>query len=92
MKRWIVIGTILILTKGSIVHEALAVGNIVPELETSVKSKIARPVHRFHVAVGDHVQAGDPLLDIRADTTPLERTEASASIAGRCPACYPPHR
>lgn len=104
MKRWIVIGTVLIVaaaalfvtrrnglraeqaprsvavTRGTIVQEALAVGNIVPEQEISVKSKIAGLVDRVHVAVGDHVRAGDPLLDIRPDPTPLERTEAQRQL------------
>jgi HlyD family secretion protein len=33
-----------------------------------------------HVAVGDKVSAGDPLIDIRPDPTPLERAEAQRQL------------
>ncbi len=65
-------------TRGTIVQEALAIGNIVPEQEVSVKSKIAGIVAEVHVAVGDRVRKGEPLIDIRPDPTPLERAEARA--------------
>ncbi len=61
---------------GSIAQEALAIGNVVPEQEISVKSKVPGIVSRVHVEVGDMVRAGDPLIDIRPDPTPLERAEA----------------
>ncbi len=63
-------------TRGTVAQEALAVGSIVPEQEISVKSKIPGIVAKVHVAVGDPVKAGDPLIDIRPDPTPLERAEA----------------
>ena len=43
-------------TRGTIVQEALALGNIVPEQEVSVKSKLAGIVAEVHVAVGDRAQ------------------------------------
>jgi len=67
-------------TRGTIVQEALAIGNIVPEQEVSVKSKIAGIVAEVHVAVGDRVEKGDPLMDIRPDPTPLERAEAQRNL------------
>lgn len=63
-------------TRGTVAQEALAVGSIVPEQEISVKSKIPGIVAKVHVAVGDPVRAGDPLIDIRPDPTPIERAEA----------------
>ena len=56
--------------KGNVAQEALALGSIVPEQEISVKSKLPGIVDRVYVAVGDFVQAGDPLLDVRPDPTP----------------------
>jgi HlyD family secretion protein len=67
-------------TRGSIVQEALAIGSIVPEQEVSVKSKISGIVEKVHVAIGDEVRKGDPLVDIRPDPTPLERTEAERAV------------
>jgi HlyD family secretion protein len=68
------------ITRGTIVQEALAIGNIVPEQEVSVKSKIAGIVAEVHVAVGDQVRKGEPLMDIRPDPTPLERAEARRNL------------
>jgi len=67
-------------TRGNVVQEALAIGNIVPEQEISVKSKVPGIVDRLHVAVGDVVRTGDPLIDVRPDPTPLERTEAERGL------------
>jgi HlyD family secretion protein len=67
-------------SRGTIAQEALAVGSIVPEQEISVKSKIPGIVAKVHVAVGDRVRAGDPLIDIRPDPTPLERAEAQRQL------------
>lgn len=104
MKRWIIIGTVLVaiaavlfftrtsrlraeaspqkttVTRGTVVQEALAIGSIVPEQEVSVKSKIPGIVAEVHVAVGDQVRVGDPLIDIRPDPTPLERAEAQRNL------------
>jgi HlyD family secretion protein len=68
------------LKRGSVAQEALAIGNIVPEQEVSVKSKIPGIVADVHVAIGDRVRRGDPLIDIRPDPTPLERTEAQRAL------------
>ena len=67
-------------TKGTVVKEALTIGSIVPEQEISVKSKVAGIVAHTFVHVGDTVEAGDPLLDIRPDPTPLERAEAERRL------------
>lgn len=66
--------------RGTVAQEALAVGSIVPEQEISVKSKIPGIVAKVHVAIGDRVRAGDPLIDIRPDPTPLERAEAQRQL------------
>jgi len=66
--------------RGNVLREALAVGSIVPDQEISVKSKIPGIVAKVHVAVGDQVSQGDPLIDIRPDPTPLERAEAQRQL------------
>jgi HlyD family secretion protein len=62
--------------RGDIVDRALAVGTMVPEVEVSVKSKVSGVVWRRFAELGDYVEAGAPLLEIRPDPTPLELVEA----------------
>ncbi len=67
-------------TKGSIIDKALAVGKIEPKLEISVKSKISGIVSKVFVDVGDHVEVGDPLMDVAPDPTPIEFAEAKRQV------------
>jgi len=62
--------------RGTVVDKALAVGRIEPEVEISVKSQISGVVKRRFADVGDYVQAGAPLLEIKPNPTPLELVEA----------------
>ncbi|MBN2225769.1 MAG: efflux RND transporter periplasmic adaptor subunit [candidate division Zixibacteria bacterium] len=66
--------------KGSIVEKALAVGQIEPRKEISVKSKISGIVKRIHVEIGDIVKIGDPLIDVEPDPTPIEYAEARRQV------------
>ena len=66
--------------RGSIIDKALAVGQIDPKKEISVKSKISGIVKKLYVEIGDPVKAGDPLLDIAPDPTPLEYAEAKRHV------------
>ncbi|HSJ06093.1 MAG TPA: efflux RND transporter periplasmic adaptor subunit [Longimicrobiales bacterium] len=66
--------------RGDIVDRALAVGTIVPDIEVSVKSKVSGVVRRRFAEVGDFVEAGGPLLEIRPDPTPLELVEARRNL------------
>ncbi|HEX7119763.1 MAG TPA: efflux RND transporter periplasmic adaptor subunit [Longimicrobiales bacterium] len=63
-----------------LVDRALAIGTIEPEVEISVKSKVSGVVRRRFAEVGDYVEAGDPLLEIRPDPTPLELVEARRQL------------
>jgi HlyD family secretion protein len=63
-----------------IVEKALAVGAIEPLNEIAVKSKISGVVGRLFVEVGDYVQGGSPLLEVRPDPTPIELAEAKRSV------------
>jgi HlyD family secretion protein len=62
--------------KGTIIDKALAVGTIEPEIEISVKSKVSGVVRHIFVDVGQHVKAGQPLLEVKPDPTPLELADA----------------
>jgi HlyD family secretion protein len=67
-------------TTGAIVEKAVAVGQIQPRQKFQVKSKISGIVRRALVQVGDTVKAGDPLFEIAADPTPLEKTEVNRRV------------
>jgi HlyD family secretion protein len=66
--------------KGDIIDKALAVGTIVPRHEIAVKAKISGIVKKLYMDVGEHVNIGDPLLDIAPDPTPLEYAEAKRQV------------
>jgi len=66
--------------KGEIIDKALAVGQIEPRKQISVKSKVGGIVRKVYVDVGDHVKVGDPLFDIAPDPTPVEFAEAKRQV------------
>jgi HlyD family secretion protein len=63
-------------TKGTIVDKALAVGQLEPRREIQVKSKISGIVKKLHVDISQVVRAGDPLITVAPNPTPLEYAEA----------------
>ncbi len=67
-------------TKGTIVDKALAVGTIEPENEISIKSIVSGVVKNIFADAGTHVKAGDPLLEVRPDPTPLELADAKRQV------------
>jgi HlyD family secretion protein len=67
-------------TKGNIIDKALAVGTIEPENEISVKSKVSGVVNKIFADAGTYVKAGQPLLEVRPDPTPLELADAKRSV------------
>lgn len=66
--------------RGEIVDKALAVGQIEPEVEISVKSKISGVVSQEFAEVGEFVRAGAPLLEIKPTPTPLELVETRRQL------------
>ncbi|HCL00463.1 MAG TPA: efflux RND transporter periplasmic adaptor subunit [Candidatus Marinimicrobia bacterium] len=70
----------IILGKGTIVEEALAIGTITPLNEIQVKSKIPGIVIEKYIEVGDHVNKGDIIVKIKPDPTPRELTEARRGV------------
>jgi HlyD family secretion protein len=67
-------------TRDNIVEKALAVGTIEPENEISIKSKVSGVVRRIFADAGRYVKAGDPLLEVKPDPTPLELAESKRQV------------
>jgi len=55
-------------------------GTIEPENEIAVKSKVMGVVSRIFADVGAYVKAGQPLLEVRPDPTPLELADAKRQV------------
>jgi len=70
----------VVITRGNIVEKALAVGTIEPENEISVKSKVSGVVKRIFADAGTYIKAGDPLLEVRPDPTPIELADAKRQV------------
>ncbi|UCC80071.1 MAG: efflux RND transporter periplasmic adaptor subunit [Candidatus Zixiibacteriota bacterium] len=67
-------------TRDNIVEKALATGQIEPLQEIQVKSKISGIVKTLHVEIGDDVRAGERLITIAPNPTPLEFAEAKRNL------------
>lgn len=67
-------------TRANVVDKALAVGEIVPRQEVQVKSQTSGIVKVLHAEIGDVVKAGDPLLVVSPNPTPLEYAEAKRGL------------
>lgn len=63
-----------------IIDKALAVGSIEPVNEIDIKSKVSGVVGKLFADVGDFVKAGDPLVEVRPDPTPLELVQAKRDL------------
>jgi HlyD family secretion protein len=66
--------------RDNIIDKALAVGTIEPENEISIKSKVSGAVSRIYADAGTFVKAGQPLLEVKPDPTPLELAEAKRNV------------
>ncbi|MBN2414720.1 efflux RND transporter periplasmic adaptor subunit [bacterium] len=69
--------------KKTIIDKALAVGSIEPVNEIAVKSKISGVVGQLFVNVGDYVEKGQPLLEVKPDPTPQELVQAKRNVEMR---------
>lgn len=67
-------------TRDNIIEKALATGQLEPLQEIQVKSKLSGIVRTLHVEVGDDVKAGDRLITIAPNPTPLEFAEAKRNL------------
>jgi HlyD family secretion protein len=70
----------VVVARGTVVEKALAVGEIRPRREVTVKSKISGIAHRRFHEVGETVRTGGPLFEILPDPTPIERTETRREV------------
>ncbi|MDH3297660.1 MAG: efflux RND transporter periplasmic adaptor subunit [Gemmatimonadota bacterium] len=66
--------------RDSIVKKALAVGNIVPDVEIAVKSQVSGVVGSLMVEEGDYVKAGQPLLEVKPNPTPIELADSKRQV------------
>jgi HlyD family secretion protein len=66
--------------KMNVVDKALAVGSIEPLNEIEVKSKVSGVVGKLFVEVGDFVEAGEPLVEVKPDPTPLELAQTKREL------------
>ena len=67
-------------SKENIVDKALAVGSIEPVNEIDIKSKVSGVVGKIFANAGDYVKAGDDLLEVKPDPTPLELAQAKRDV------------
>ena len=74
------LGPVVKVERGDVIEKALAVGSIVPRNEVSIKSKVSGVVKRVFKEPGEKVRAGESMLEIRPDPTPLELAEAKRTI------------
>ncbi|MBM4953700.1 efflux RND transporter periplasmic adaptor subunit [Vibrio parahaemolyticus] len=70
----------LIVEKGTIEKQAVAVGKIVPAHSVSIKSQIDGIVGEIYAKVGEKVKQDQPLIKVRPNPTPQALTDASAEL------------
>lgn len=66
--------------RDSLVQKALAVGNIEPDVEIEVKSQISGVVRRMFIDEGAFVKAGEPLLEVAPNPTPIELADSKRQV------------
>jgi HlyD family secretion protein len=64
----------------TIIDKALAVGSIEPVNEIDIKSKVSGVVGILYADVGDFVKAGQPLVEVKPDPTPLELAQTKRDV------------
>ena len=66
--------------RDSIVKKALAVGNIEPDVEIAVKSQVSGVVGTLMVEEGDYVLAGQPILEVKPNPTPIDLADSKRQV------------
>jgi HlyD family secretion protein len=74
------LGAVVKVERANVVEKALAVGSIVPRNEISVKSKVSGVVQKIHKTPGERVRAGEALIEVQPDPTPLELADAKRRV------------
>ncbi len=67
---------------GSVVREAIAVGQVEPRVEVPVNTTWGGVVTQRFVKLGERVKAQDPLLEVRPQLTDQDRLRARRSLVG----------
>jgi len=65
---------------GEVTEKAIAIGQIVPRQDISIKSKIRGILKKKYVEVGDRVDIGTPLMEVNPDPTPIEYMQAKRKV------------
>jgi len=66
--------------RNEVVEKAIAIGQIVPKQDISVKSKIRGILKKKFADVGDVVKANEPLMEVNPDPTPIEFMRAKRQM------------
>ncbi len=66
--------------RNEVVEKAIAIGQIVPKQDISVKSKIRGILKKKFVDVGDVVKVDAPLMEVNPDPTPIEFMRAKRQM------------
>ena len=67
--------------RGNVIDKVLAIGTIEPEEEISIKSKVSGVVAKIFAEEGEYVRAGQALLELRPDPTPLELAQSKQEVS-----------
>jgi HlyD family secretion protein len=70
----------VVVTRGSVVRVAVAVGQVDPEYETPVNTQLGGFARKVHVALGQKVNAGDPLAEVWPALTERDLLGAERSL------------
>lgn len=74
--------TEVLVQRGSILMDAVAVGSVEAEFEVPVKSSSGGVLTQRFVQLGQKVKKGDPLCEVRPVLTDLQRLRAERSLLG----------
>jgi len=66
--------------RNEVIEKAIAIGQIVPKQDISIKSKIRGILKKKFVEVGDVVKADAPLMEVNPDPTPVEFMQAKRQM------------
>ena len=66
--------------RGDVTEKAIAIGQIVPRQDISIKSKIRGILKKKYVEVGDKVDIGTSLMEVNPDPTPIEYMQAKRKV------------
>jgi HlyD family secretion protein len=66
--------------RGDVTEKAIAIGQIVPRQDISIKTKIRGILKKKYVEVGDLVDIGTSLMEVNPDPTPVEYMQAKRKV------------